>query len=219
MGEKEFKLAIKLNPNYATAHQYYAELLQILGRFKEAREQIDVALKLNPNSYIMLQLSAGFYLNDGLFEKAIIEANKVQELNKNSFGSSRIIRYSYEEMGMDNEAMAEWEEFNKIDPSPFIIENIEVLRNAFKKSGIEGFYKAWIDAWLKKNKESEFPIQFAEIYSFLGEKEKAIELLELAYEQRDHAIIHIKTHLNFKNLRNEPRFLALLKKMKLGDYQ
>ncbi len=82
--EKELKLAIKLNPNYATAHQYYAELLEILGRAKEAREQIDLALRLNPNSFIMTQISARLYYENGLYEKAIIEANKAKELNNKS---------------------------------------------------------------------------------------------------------------------------------------
>ena len=51
--EKELKQAISLNPNNATIHQYYSELLNILGRNKEAREQINLALELNPYSVIM----------------------------------------------------------------------------------------------------------------------------------------------------------------------
>ena len=80
--EKELKHAINLNPNYATAHQYYAELLNFLGKSKKVREQIDLALKLIPNSYIMNYLSALYYLNDGCFEEAIIAANKTIEYQK-----------------------------------------------------------------------------------------------------------------------------------------
>ena len=62
-----------MDPNYATAHQYYAEILEALGRSKEARKEIDLALSLNPNSYIMTAISGRLYMNDGLYEKAIAE--------------------------------------------------------------------------------------------------------------------------------------------------
>ena len=108
--EKELKLAIKLNPNYATAHQYYSELLQILGRTEEARIEMDKALELNPYSWIMHTNSAQFYLEEGLFEKAIIDANKAIELNKNKTRPYDIIMSCYTYLGKDDEALAVWEE-------------------------------------------------------------------------------------------------------------
>ena len=58
----------------------------------------------------------------------------------------------------------------------------------------------------------------AENYAFIGEKEKALEYLEIAYEQHSSRIPYIKYNPHFKDLRVEPRFLAILEKMDLGDY-
>ncbi len=68
-------------------------------------------------------------------------------------------------------------------------------------------------------KKDEFPYHVALGLSFLGQKEKALEWLELAYEQRDPNLVYIKCHYEFIDLRSEPRFLAILEKMNLGDYE
>ena len=216
--EKELKLAIKLKPNYATARQYYAELLEILGRAKEAREQIDLALRLNPNSYIMTFISARLYYKNGLYEKAIIEANKAKELNNKSFSPYGVIINCYTYMGKDDEAMAEWEEELKLYPD----QNIEVTegrREAFKKSGIKGVWKFTNDRMINSDNADIYAHAIAGNYAYLGETEKALEYLELAYEQRSFDLVWIKLNYDLKTLRDEPRFLALLKKMNLGDYE
>ena len=59
---KEFLLAINLNPNYATAHQYYSELLDILGENNEARKQIDIALSIDPFFRTMRSLKRNLLL-------------------------------------------------------------------------------------------------------------------------------------------------------------
>jgi TolB-like protein/Tfp pilus assembly protein PilF len=212
--EKELKLAIQLNPNYATAHQYYAELLEILGRAKEARKEIDLALSLNPNSWIMTLISTRLYYQDGLYEKAITEAKKAKELNNETLYGIILNCYTY--MGKDDEAWAVWEEQLKVYPD----ENIEVTegcREAFKKSGIKGAWKFTNDRMV--NSEDKWAYGIASNYAYLGETEKALDWLELAYEQRSPGIIRIKKEHDLKNLRSEPRFLALLEKMNLGDYQ
>jgi tetratricopeptide (TPR) repeat protein len=216
--EKELKLAIKLNPNYATAHQYYAELLEILGRAKEARREIDLALQLNPNSYIMTMISARLYMNEGLFEKAITEAKIAKELNM--FKKRGTIMSCYTYLGKDDEAFKEWEEWQKTNPNP----NIELnkgLREAFENSGIKGFWKYYAQYLLKTGiiDADKSPVLIAHNLAYLGETEKALELLELACEQRHLRINRIKYAYDFKNLRNEPRFLAILNKLNLGDYE
>ena len=216
--EKELKLAIVCNPNYATAHQYYSELLRYLGRSKEARKEIDIAQSLNPNSTVMQRWSSQLYLDEGLFEKAIIEANKAKEINKNLLPTYWIIINCYSYLGKNEEAMAEWEEMVKLIPNPNLEFN-EGLRNAFKTGGIMGFWRFYNDSFLNSDHPEKSAYSIASILAYLGETEKALDWLELAYERRSSRIIGIKSNYDFKVLRNEPRFLALLKKMNLGDYE
>ena len=216
--EKELKFAIKLDPNYATAHQYYSEVLQILGRTKEARLEMDMAIKLNPNSWIMHKNSAEFYLDEGLFENAIIDANKAKELDKNKGRPYSIIMNCYTYMGKDDEAMAEWEEQLKLYPD-VNIEYIEGCRDAFKKFGMKGVWNYETDRMINSDNADNYAFDIAMNYAYFGENKKALEWLELAYDRRNRGIIDIKTEYDFRDLRNEPRFLTILKKLNLGDYE
>ena len=139
--EKELKLAIQLNPNYATAHSYFAQLHKILGRSQEARNEIDIALSLDPNSYRTTLTSARLYYQDGQYERAIEEANKAQELNKFRLGSYRIKSNCYYYLNMDEEAFAEEEKLWELEFEEDLekySEYLEELRDAFYKEGIKG---------------------------------------------------------------------------------
>ncbi len=210
--ENEFKLAIELNPNYATAYQWYAELLDILGRNKEARKQIEIALELNPNSYVIQATSAMLYVKEGNFDKAIIEANKAKEIDKSNGWAYWIIFESYWNQGKDDEAIAEQEESWILEPN---MEMAKESRKAYDKDGIKGVYKYIIDYDLEKGFASKQPLLMAEKYAFLEENEKALDWLEKAFEQ--HNIGPIKNNPYYKNIKSEPRFIALLEKMGLAD--
>ena len=213
--EKELKHAINLNPNYATAHQYYAELLNFLGKSKKVREQIDLALKLNPNSYIMNYLSALYYLNDGRFEEAIIAANKTIEIKKNSKSIYGIIADVYILQGKDDLAMEVLEENNYYSDQD-LIENVRI---AYNKSGMPGAYRYAIEYKIEKGFAHGAAYSMAVEYAYLNEIEKALDFLEIGYERNIQSIIYLKSDPFFKNLRSEPRFLAILDKLNLGGYE
>lgn len=212
--EKEFKKAITLNPNYATAHQYYAELLDILGRNKEAREQIDLAIKLNPNSFMMHSISAMLYTKAGLYDKALIDANRAKEIDKNQGWPYWIIFESYRNLGRNDEAITEMEEWWNLEPN---LEMAKASRVAYDKSGINGFYKYIIDYDLEKGYAHKQAYVMAQKYAFIEENEKALEWIERAMINKELGIIQIKNDPYFKDLHNEPRFKAILKQMGLEE--
>ncbi|NNL16094.1 MAG: helix-turn-helix domain-containing protein [Flavobacteriaceae bacterium] len=217
--EKEFKLALKLNPNYAVAHHWYSYLLRTLGRRKEAREQIDLALNLDPNSYIFHHSSGDIYYEDGLFEKAISEYNMAKEINKFHPGSYDLSADCYTYWGKDDEAIAEYEECFKLMEPNLDKEDLELYyksKEDIHNSGMMGVKRFWTNRLLKKG---EYPYQVALGFSFLGEKKKALDWLEMAYEQRDPNLIMIRHSAEFNILHNDPRYLAILEKMNLGGYE
>jgi TolB-like protein/DNA-binding winged helix-turn-helix (wHTH) protein len=57
--------------------------------------------------------------------------------------------------------------------------------------------------------------QVAQVYAYRGESDKSFEWLEYAYKQRDPGLPEIKSNPLFKNLRHDPRYIELLKKMRL----
>ena len=81
--EAEFKRALEVNPNYATAHQWYGLLLEDVGRLEEARRQIETARGLDPLS-LVIQVNVGdLYEALHEFDRAIDEYRKVEEMDPN----------------------------------------------------------------------------------------------------------------------------------------
>jgi TolB-like protein len=83
--EDSFQRALELNPNYSTAHQYYAEHLMMIGRYEEARMQMNKALELNPLSFVIRHLSARIYYHRGNFQEALRELNISDEIQKGHY--------------------------------------------------------------------------------------------------------------------------------------
>jgi len=74
-----------------------------------------------------------------------------------------------------------------------------------------------IDCELKRTKPDFYLL--ATWYIMLGEKEQALDYLEEAVEKRIIAIPSINNDLDLDNLRSEPRFIVLIEKMGLSEYQ
>ena len=211
--ESELKLAISLSPNNATAHQYYAELLDILGGNKEAREQINLALKLNPHSYAMNLVSAICYYNSNDYYKAI-EAYKrtIDIANSNNdliLGGKWAIMNCYLNLGRNKDALELLKDFIPID-------NHQLLDEIFKESGIKGV----INWYLLDNKQKRsHSYNIAMLYSFIGDSQNALKYLEYFFEDGHIILPRINNSSDFNAIKTEPRFVALLEKMGLEDYE
>lgn len=214
--ESELKLAISLSPNNATAHQYYAELLDILGRNKEAREQINLALKLNPHSYAMNLVSAICYNNSNDYYKAIEAYKRSIDLANNNndviLGNKWAIMLCYLNLGLDKDALEHLKDIISRD-------NHQLLDKRFEESGIKGVINWYID-WIlldKQNKNNNYNI--AMFYSFIGDSQNALKYLEYSFEDGQIWLPRINTSPDFNAIKTEPRFVALLEKMGLEDYE
>ena len=217
--EKELKYAITLNPHNATIHQYYCELLNILGRNIEAREQINLALELNPYSVIMNRVSSFIYYNNFEFQKAIKGYQTTLDL---ADGNNIIIKNaklsiicSYLNLDKNKEAIDQIKKFISIDPS---YDDHELLDKIYNKSGIKGVVYWFID-WLLESKERKYrsKVTIAKLYSCIGDYQNTLKYLESASENKEMGIPGINNISDFKPIKNEPRFQAILKKMNLTD--
>ncbi|HEU5183405.1 MAG TPA: winged helix-turn-helix domain-containing protein, partial [Gemmatimonadaceae bacterium] len=114
--EREYRRAIELNPNYATAHHWYAEHLMWRGRFDEAIRESDVARQLDPLSLIIATDHAVILLNARQYDRAIEQFRSVLELDPD-FPRAHIIEAAYVEKGMVAEALADLEtQRSKLEP-------------------------------------------------------------------------------------------------------
>jgi tetratricopeptide (TPR) repeat protein len=213
---KECGFAIELNPNSAIAHQYYADILSIMHRSTKAREQINIAIKLSPTSPQIYLRSANLYLAEGECENGVQECNKIIELNPPDFYS---VYYAYFELykclGNDLKAVESLQKAFSFFPDD--TKYLNKIKEAYDRSGMIGLFRCWIEQELEDPEWGLFGA--AQKYAIIGEKKKALDCLDKAFEIRYPGLPNASYDPRFDNIRNEPRFQALLDSMGLTPYQ
>ncbi|MGC1390523.1 MAG: hypothetical protein WA816_05755 [Bacteroidales bacterium] len=205
---KELKLAIELNPNYANAHQYYSELLDILEENKEARKQINMALELNPLSLAMNRNNVIYYCHEGKLKEALEACQRIIEIDPSP--SEYWFYYTIYCRSGENEKAVE--ALLKALPGDTL-----TIQEVYNKSGINGVNNWLIERELNKSNPSSLFI--AGTYAWLGKKEEALNWLEKAFKENIPSFPNINNDIVLDNLRSEPRFQAIIKKMGLSEYQ
>ncbi len=211
--ESEFKRAIELNPNYATAHEWYGELLANLGRLEEAREQIQMARRLDPLS-LQIQLSvAELYAFAHQFDRAIEELRKILEMDPNFPNALHWLGWLYETKGMYREAAAESQKY-------YLVQYREAAAAGWENVTDEASYRrafARVLALRKEQAKKEYvgPFVFVDLYLRLGEKEQALAWLEKAYQEHSPGLSYLKRDPYYYDpLHSDPRFQDLLRRVR-----
>ena len=210
---REFRRAIELNPNYATAHQWYAESGLIpLGRFDEAIVEINRALELDPLSVIINADVGGVLFNARHYDEAIAQLRKTLEMDPGFYYAHWNLGQVLEMKGLTSEAMAEYEKAMSLDPDPL---PQALLGRLYAKMGRTKEALAVLERLRQASGERYVsPYNFAIVYAGLGHKEEAIRFLEQTYEERDgYNIVFLEIDPFLSPLRGDPRFEALARKI------
>ncbi|MCX6329615.1 MAG: hypothetical protein NTZ85_08905, partial [Bacteroidia bacterium] len=221
--EKELKLATELNPNNANAHQYYSELLDIIRNNKDARLEIDKALELDPFSTAINATSALYFFNEDKFDEALNTYQKTLEINSNFIHAYLMQFEIYIKQGNDLKAAEAIQKYMLGDS--LTMPAAGILKEVYNKSGKEGLLNSLIE--MQRNNPTA-DLYIAKWYAMLGKKKEALECLEKIIELHSSEITgtnlypdeipRIYNSPNFDNLRSEPEFQAIIKKMGLSGY-
>ncbi|HEY6187909.1 MAG TPA: protein kinase [Pyrinomonadaceae bacterium] len=207
--ESDFKRALELNPNYATAHQWYASYLLQMGRYDDATEEIKRAQQLDPLSLI-INANKGYYLYFARqYDAAIEQYRKTLEIDPN-FGVGRYyLAQAYVQKKMYGEAIAE---FQKLINTPGDdLETAAALGYAYAQSGRRADAQRFLTEIIELSKSRYVsPLYIATIYTGLGERDQAIEWLYKAYDARHPGLVLLKVDPMFDSLRGDTRFQELL---------
>jgi TolB-like protein/Tfp pilus assembly protein PilF len=212
--EKEFKRAIELNPNYAIAHQWYAEYLAFVGRGDEAVAEIKIAQELDPLSLIINTEAARIYYFNRKFDLAIKQFQRTLDMDQNFPPAHSFLSLAYVQKGMCENAIQEVKKALELLKNRTAHE-LGALGTAYGFCGMkEEAYKVLNELLeLSKNKYVS-PTSFALMYVALGENDKALEWLEKAVKEKS-VRTGIVTDPRFDSIRSYPRFKALLRRMNL----
>ncbi len=214
--KKHFQKALELNPNSVSAHQWIEMYLTFLeGEYYESIAHLERALELDPlNLFVRTRLGfMDYYLRD--FDHSIERFKEIIDFDPHyPLGHLGLVE-GYGKKGMYDEAIEEGE---------------KVLKLGMRADAAIGGLGFWYSFRGKKDKAIELLSELEErsskgyvssfwiaaIHMGLGETDKAFELLEKAYEERDGNLIYITVPSPFDALSPDPRYKKLLKKMGLG---
>jgi serine/threonine protein kinase/tetratricopeptide (TPR) repeat protein len=212
---KDHQRAIELNPNYATAHQWYGVVLYRMGRLKEALPEVKRALELDPLSLVINRnLAEAFYCGRE-YDQAIEQFRKTLGLDPNFVTAHATLGDAYVQKSMYKESIVEFEQALVISSGN--TQALSGLGHAYAAAGRRPEAQTVLDKLNLLSKQRYVSAGFrARIYAGLGEKDLAFEWLEKAYADRNiNAGVGIKLDPVYDPLRSDPRFQDLLRRMNL----
>ena len=211
--KRQYELGLKLNPNFAEGYHVYSHLLFALGRMDEAFIASRKFLDLDPISRTPREHLALNYLITRQYDQAIQEYKEVLR----NFADAEPDNYfllgdAYVDKQMYSEALDSY--LDGCAKTGFSTQDISQFRKAFEVSGIKGFYRALLERF-KAVTTSAVHFSIAGLHARLGEKDTAFQLLDKAFAERSGEVVFINESPSFINLRSDPRYVDLLRRVGL----
>jgi tetratricopeptide (TPR) repeat protein len=212
--EDDFKRAILLNPNYATAHQWYSEFLTAMGRHEEALAEIRRAQELDPLSLIISTVHGRALYFARRTDDAIAQCQKTLALDRDFAVAHMILARVYVQKGDYDTALSEFESARRLFKSDSIL--VEIA-DAHARAGRRDEAQRMLQEFSDRQSRGFFvdSPRLAMIHAALGEPDQAFALLEQALEERSSALVYLKVEPRLDNLRADPRYAQLLRRIGL----
>jgi serine/threonine protein kinase/tetratricopeptide (TPR) repeat protein len=212
--EIDFNWAIGLNPNYATAYQYYGSLLASLGRFDEAIAKFEKAQELDPKSLPIQASIASLYYYTRQYDLAVKRWNEIKKTDRTIPWAPFNLGLAYLEKGELKKAVKEFDAAAKLPGGANYGTYGKAL--AYAEGGKRDRAEAELRTLLDRSKQTYVPYySLAVISAALGDKEKAFEYLAMSYAAKDAEELYLKFDPMLDPLRDDPRFGDWLEKMNL----
>lgn len=214
--EREYKRAIELSPNYATAYHWYSILLKNLGRNDEAAKVIRRASELDPlSSSIAANISMIYQLQNN-HEASVQNSLRLIELDPGYGRGYEYLGLSYLKLGRKDEAVKAMEKAVELTKRQnVVLSELGFVYGAVGKRTEALAVVKELEAKYARNEAAGREV--AAVYSGLGERDKAFEWLEKDFQNRDGRLNTFRWETQFEPLRNDPRFAGLLKRMGLPE--
>jgi eukaryotic-like serine/threonine-protein kinase len=216
-GEAEFRKAFELDPNDATAHQWFSEILsEIGGRAQEGIQEGNRARQLDPLSPIIGYQQAEDYTAARQYDKAIEICKKVIADNPGFGRVHGALAEAYRTEHKYAEAIQEIKTGAQLEGDKNDIEIANALDTGFRSGGLSNALRKAIKvSQAQREAKTGYvsPYDIARLYADLGNKQSAFDWLNTAYQEHDSALISLPTDFPFDSLRSDPRYAELVRKI------
>jgi TolB-like protein/predicted Ser/Thr protein kinase len=216
-GEAEFKKAFELDPNDATAHQWYAEDISFIGgREKEAVAEIKHAHQLDPASTI-ISVEVGYVQAlVGHYDEAIDVCKKLANENPTFARAHFCLARAYLGKRMYPQVIEEWKAYGQLSGDRNASEFASALEQGFRSTGWKGALTKGIETReAQRNRGYSSAYDIAALYANLGDKDQAFQWLNTAYQGRELGLLGLKTDFLLDPVRSDPRFAELVRRVGL----
>ncbi len=212
--EKEFRKAIDLRPDYATAHQYYAYYLTAMGEIDQAIAERQRAVSIEPRSPLLNAALGEAYYEAHRFSDSIGPNQQALSIDPRYAVAIINIGRAYEQMRMYPQAQQYYQSILAFAPHEPAL--LALLGHLYAVTGRQAAARAIISQMQQMSGSKYVPsLYVALIYIGLGEKEQAFAWLDKAYEERCEFLVYLPTDPMADPLRSDPRFQVLLGRLGL----
>jgi TolB-like protein/DNA-binding winged helix-turn-helix (wHTH) protein len=209
--ENEFRRAVELDPNNPTAHHWYAYDLAAMNRSSEAVAEIRRALKLDPLSPIINADECQILYLARRPDEAVAQCKNAIELDPGFTQTYWYLGVLYEQKGRFDDAIGA---FLKAPPVPSGAQDELAMRAAYRVSGIKGYWHERLALLLRQSRTHYVsPYTLAVSYSLLGDRNRAMENLEKAFDERHPSMVFVSIEPVFDSLHSDQRFASLRQKL------
>jgi TolB-like protein/DNA-binding winged helix-turn-helix (wHTH) protein/Tfp pilus assembly protein PilF len=214
--EKEFKRAIEINPNYAGAHEWYAEFLAARGRESEALTEMKRARDSDPLLVLMHAAVAEALYYSRRYDDVISQCQQTLELDPDYPIAHFHLGRAYMAKNMYPQAIAEYQKAQAtLGETPAIV---MAIGYANAKSGNRAAARKALEELRAQSKQRYVPaLYFGAIYIGLGDPDAGMSWLERAYQEHSDYLIYLNADPMADSLRSNPRFQAVLRKIGMAE--
>ncbi len=217
--ELEFRRAIQVNPSYAPAHHWFALTLAAKGEKTDAETEIAIAKRLDPRSAAIRSAAGVVYFHLGDLARAISESDAALALDVRAIPAYKVKRWAYTSMGdrsLAAAALAKEMEYSggSGDDCGWKVIQVQVESLGGSKESLLQKIDECVKEPSVRNNPGGFAYEIALAFNSVGETQSAIEWLERSEAAGSHSFNYAGVDPRFANLRDYPRFGALLKKLR-----
>jgi TolB-like protein/Tfp pilus assembly protein PilF len=211
--EREFKLALALNPDYPTAHHWHALFLAMTSRRDRAIEEIRKAQELDPLSLIITAAAAWILYFARRFDDAIGEIRKAIEMDPTFVPAYAVLGQIYLQKEDYPQAVATFQSLYEASGRPAVARRIGQL---FKKKGHRAAIAGIIEETVNPQKGEVPSFAFAaELAVTLGDNESALAYIEKAFEEHEDGLVVAAVTPGLDRIRSHPRLQRIMRRMGL----
>ena len=209
--EREFRKALDLRPNFADAHFSYGRYLAASGRMLEAIAEVHRAEELDPRELSLKANTALLFYFQGRYDDAV---KALRDVGRTDATLSMVpwgLGLAYEQKGMGPEALASLQKAATLSKSRNVLAS---LAHAQAVLGQHQEARKFLTTLQEDSRKGYVPsYYFALVYTGLGEKDRAFEWLERAYQERSTVLAYLRLDPRLAPLRSDPRYAELVRRM------